>query len=65
LPIRWRLTLFIALAIGVILLALGATLYLLIRGTLHKEVEDTAKNRAGAGAAALAGGRRVEHCPQR
>ena len=54
-PIRWRLTLFIALAIGVILLGLGATLYLLIRGTLHKGVEDTAKNRAEAVASAIEG----------
>ena len=55
-PIRWRLTLFIALAIGVILLALGLTLYLLIRGTLHKDVEDTAKNRAEAVAQTIEGG---------
>ena len=45
-PIRWRLTLFIALGMGAILLALGLTLYLLIRGTLHKDVEDTAKKGA-------------------
>jgi signal transduction histidine kinase len=63
LPIRWRLTLFIALAIGVILLALGATLYLLIRGTLHKEVEDTAKNRAEAVASAIEGGDELSTAP--
>jgi two-component system OmpR family sensor kinase len=56
LPIRWRLTLFIALAIGAILLALGLTLYLLTRGTLHKGVEATAKNRAEAVAATIEGG---------
>jgi hypothetical protein len=63
LPIRWRLTLFIALAIGVILLALGATLYLLIRGTLHKEVEDTAKKRAEAVASAIEGGDELSTAP--
>jgi signal transduction histidine kinase len=55
-PIRWRLTLFIALAIGAILLALGLTLYLLTRGTLHKDVEATAKNRAEAVASTYEGG---------
>ena len=62
-PIRWRLTLFIALAIGVILLALGLTLYLLIRGTLHKDVEDTAKNRAEAVAQAIEGGDNLSTAP--
>ena len=62
-PIRWRLTLFIALAIGVILLALGLTLYLLIRGTLHKDVEDTAKNRAEAVAQAIEGGDELSISP--
>jgi signal transduction histidine kinase len=46
LPIRWRLTLFIALAIGAILLALGLTLYFLLRGALLSGVEDTVQNRA-------------------
>jgi signal transduction histidine kinase len=46
LPIRWRLTLFIALAIGVILLALGLTLYLLNRNALLKGVEESAENGA-------------------
>jgi hypothetical protein len=55
--------LFIALAIGVILLALGATLYLLIRGTLHKEVEDSAKNRAEAVASAIEGGDELSTAP--
>ena len=62
-PIRWRLTLFIALAIGVILLALGLTLYLLIRGTLHKDVEDTAKNRAEAVAQVFEGGDNLSMAP--
>jgi hypothetical protein len=46
LPIRWRLTLFIALAIGAILLVLGLALYLLLRGALLAGVEDTVRNRA-------------------
>ncbi len=62
-PIRWRLTLFIALAIGVILLALGLTLYLLIRGTLHRDVEDTATNRAEATASAIEGGDELSTAP--
>ncbi|MEJ7813694.1 MAG: HAMP domain-containing sensor histidine kinase [Rubrobacter sp.] len=62
-PIRWRLTLFIALVIGVILLTLGLTLYLLIRGTLHKDVEDTATNRAEAVAQAIEGGDDLSTAP--
>jgi signal transduction histidine kinase len=46
LSIRWRLTLFIALSIGAILLVLGLALYLLLRGALLAGVEDTVRNRA-------------------
>jgi two-component system, OmpR family, sensor kinase len=46
LPIRWRLTLFIALAIGAILLVLGLTLFFLLRGALLSGVEDAVKTRA-------------------
>jgi two-component system, OmpR family, sensor kinase len=46
LPIRWRLTLFIALAIGAILLVLGVALFLLLRDALISNVQETAKNRA-------------------
>jgi len=46
LPIRWRLTLFIALAIGAILLVLGVALFLLLRDALLSNVEDTARKRA-------------------
>jgi two-component system OmpR family sensor kinase len=46
LPIRWRLTLFIALAIGAILLILGIVLYFLLREALVSNVEDTARERA-------------------
>jgi two-component system, OmpR family, sensor kinase len=48
LPIRWRLTLFIALAIGVILLALGLAIYLLSRNELLDGVKTTAENGAKA-----------------
>jgi two-component system, OmpR family, sensor kinase len=50
LPIRWRLTLFNALIIGVILLALGLSLFLLLRQSLLSGVEDTARSRAVAAA---------------
>ena len=55
-PIRWRLTLFIALVIGAILLALGAALYALSRGALLAAVEDTARARATAAARAVEAG---------
>ena len=45
-PIRWRLTLFIALVIGVILLVLAFALYFLSRDALLEGVEKTVKNRA-------------------
>jgi two-component system OmpR family sensor kinase len=45
-PIRWRLTLFIALAIGAILLLLGLTLFFMLRDALLSNVEDTARGRA-------------------
>jgi two-component system, OmpR family, sensor kinase len=45
-PIRWRLTLFIALAIGAILLVLGVALFLLLRDDLLSNVRDTAEKRA-------------------
>jgi two-component system OmpR family sensor kinase len=46
LPIRWRLTLFIALVIGAILLVLGLALYFLSRSALLANVEDTTRSRA-------------------
>ena len=49
-PIRWRLTIFNALVIGGILLALGCALFFLLRQTLLSSVEDTARNRALAAA---------------
>ncbi len=52
-PIRWRLTLFNALIIGAILLALGLSLFLLLREALLSGVEDTVRSRAVAAARAL------------
>jgi signal transduction histidine kinase len=49
-PIRWRLTIFNALVIGGILLALGCALFFLLRQTLLFSVKDTARNRALAAA---------------
>jgi hypothetical protein len=45
-PIRWRLTVFNALAIGVILLLLGLGLYFLLRESLLSGVEGTVESRA-------------------
>jgi len=56
LPIRWRLTLFIALVIGAILLVLGLALYLLSRGALLDNIEDTARSRANAAARTIESG---------
>jgi two-component system OmpR family sensor kinase len=56
LPIQWRLTLFNALSIGVILLALGLSLFLLLREALLSRVEDTTRSRAVAAARALESG---------
>ena len=49
-PIRWRLTIFNALVIGGILLALGCALFFLLRQTLLFSVEDIARDRALAAA---------------
>jgi two-component system OmpR family sensor kinase len=56
LPIRWRLTLFIALVIGTILLVLGLALYFLSRSALLDNIEDTARSRASAVAEAIESG---------
>jgi two-component system, OmpR family, sensor kinase len=55
-PIRWRLTLYIALVIGAILLSLGLALYLLSRNVLLSGVEDTARSRATAAARTVESG---------
>jgi two-component system, OmpR family, sensor kinase len=49
-PIRWRLTIFNALVIGSILLALGCALFFLLRETLLLSVENTARKGALAAA---------------
>ena len=49
-PIRWRLTIFNALVIGGILLALGCALFFLLRQTLLDSVEDTARKGADVAA---------------
>ncbi len=55
-PIRWRLTLFNALAIGTILLLLGAGLFLLLREALLSSVEDTVQSRAVTAARTIGSG---------
>lgn len=45
-PIRWRLTLFNALAIGAILAVLGLSLFLMLRDALLSDVEDGTQERA-------------------
>ena len=55
-PIRWRLTLFNALIIGAILLALGLSLFLLLREALLSGAEDTVRSRAVIAARALESG---------
>ncbi|MGB3680938.1 MAG: HAMP domain-containing sensor histidine kinase [Rubrobacteraceae bacterium] len=52
-PIRWRLTLFNALAIGAILLLLGIGLFFLLRESLLSGVEGTVESRAKVAAREL------------
>jgi two-component system, OmpR family, sensor kinase len=56
LPIRWRLTLFIALVIGTILLLLGFALFFLNRSALLSGIEDTVRSRATAAARTIEAG---------
>ncbi len=55
-PIRWRLTVFIALSIGAILVALGLSLFLLLRDAALSDVEDTVRERALAAAQTVESG---------
>ena len=55
-PIRWRLTLFNALVIGAVLLALGLALFLLLRGALLSGIEEDARDRALAAAQTVESG---------
>jgi signal transduction histidine kinase len=57
LPIRWRLTLYIALVVGAILLAFGFALYLLSKAVLLRSVENTARTRAVAAAKTIESGK--------
>ena len=59
-PIRRRLTIFNALVIGGILLALGLALFLLLRQSLLSSVEDTARSRAFAAARSIVAGEGLE-----
>jgi two-component system OmpR family sensor kinase len=45
-PIRWRLTLFNALAMGTILMLLGLSLFVMLRGALFSNIEDASQKRA-------------------
>jgi two-component system OmpR family sensor kinase len=60
LPIRWRLTLFIALVIGVILLLLGITLFFLLREALLLNLEDTTRSRALSAARDIGSGENLD-----
>ena len=60
LPIRWRLTLFIALTIGAILLVLGVALFILLSEAQLSTVEDTAESRAGKAADILRSGQSLQ-----
>lgn len=44
--IRWRLTIFNALAIGLILVLLGLGLFLLLRNALYSDIQETVENQA-------------------
>lgn len=59
-PIRWRLTIFNALSIGVILVVLGLALFLLLRSAVFAEVEDTTRDRALTAAETVEAGEALE-----
>jgi two-component system, OmpR family, sensor kinase len=60
LPIRWRLTLFIALAIAAILLVLGVALFILLSEAQLSTVEDPAEKRAGKAADIIRSGQSLQ-----
>jgi two-component system, OmpR family, sensor kinase len=60
-PIRWRLTLYIALAIGAILLILGFALFFLLRDALLSNVETTTKQRAERAASSIREGESLDN----
>ena len=59
-PIRSRLTLFNALAIGIILLVLGVALFFFVREALLSRVEDTVSSRALAAAQTVNSGETMD-----
>ena len=59
-PIRWRLTLFIALVIGAILLLLSFALFFLNRSALLSGIEDTVRSRATAAARTIEAGENLD-----
>ena len=59
-PIRWRLTLYIALAIGGILLILGLALFFLLRNALLSNVENTTRERAENAASSIREGESLD-----
>ena len=59
-PIRWRLTVFNALVIGAVLLALGLALFLLLRSALLSGIEEDARDRALAAAQTVESGESLD-----
>ncbi|MEJ7843765.1 MAG: HAMP domain-containing sensor histidine kinase [Rubrobacter sp.] len=59
-PIRWRLTLFNAMAIGAILLVSSLALFFLLRGALFSGAEDTVKSRAVTAAREVEAGEELD-----
>ena len=55
-PIRWRLTLFNALMIGTILVAVGLLVFLVLREALYSDIEETVRLRALEGARTVEAG---------
>jgi len=60
LPIRWRLTVFNTLSIGVILVVLGLSLFLLLRNALFSGIEEDARDRALAAAQTIEAGEALD-----
>ena len=55
-PIRWRLTVFNVLVIGIILAVLGVSGFFLVREAMRSEVEDTVRGGALTAARTVASG---------
>jgi two-component system, OmpR family, sensor kinase len=60
LPIRWRLTVFNALSIGLILVALGLSLFLFLRHSLYSGVEYAARQEAELAARTVGAGENLD-----